>query len=108
MANDGFIMAIVFLPLLAALAVGLTVRFISPKLAQGITCGAMVISAIFSGVIFQEFVHVTTFAQSWQELFGPNGLVYKAQVAPWIISGDFTAGWTLRVDALTAVMLVVV
>ena len=44
----------------------------------------------------------------WRELFGGGGLVYKVNIAPWIVSGDFTAGWTLRVDALTAVMLVVV
>ncbi len=55
----------------------------------------MVISAILSGVIFLDFA------------FGVGG-VHKANVLPWIISGDFVANWTLRVDALTAVMLVVV
>ena len=30
------------------------------------------------------------------------------QIMPWITSGDFTASWTIRVDTLTAVMLVVV
>ena len=32
----------------------------------------------------------------------------RRNLAPWITSGDFSAAWTLRVDALTAVMLVVV
>lgn len=86
---------IVLFPLFAALTVGLFVRSISPKLAHQLTCGAMVISAILSGLVFCDFA------------FG-DVTFYKANVLPWIISGDFVANWTLRVDALTAVMLVVV
>jgi len=99
---------IVFLPLFAALAVGLTVRIISPRLAHWFTCGAMVLSALLSGLVFKEFAGVAMSHEGWHELFGPTGLVYKIQIAPWIMSGDFAAGWTLRVDALTAVMLMVV
>ncbi|MEZ5690338.1 MAG: NADH-quinone oxidoreductase subunit L [Rickettsiales bacterium] len=86
---------LVFLPLLASLAVGLTVRVITPRLSHIITCGGMVLSAIFAGIIFCDFA------------FGSGG-VYKANVLPWIMSGDFIANWTLRVDALTSVMLLVV
>ena len=46
---------LVFLPLIAALIVGLSVRIISPKLAQIITCGAMVASAILAGFVFYDF-----------------------------------------------------
>lgn len=86
---------IVFLPLFAALIVGLFVRSISAKLAHQLTCGAMILSAVLSGLVFWDFA------------FGEGG-VRKVAVLPWIISGDFVANWTLRVDALTAVMLVVV
>jgi len=86
---------IVFLPLFAALIVGLNVRAITPRLSHIITCSAMVISAVLSGMVF------------WGFAFG-DAAMHKANVLPWIISGDFVANWTLRVDALTAVMLVVV
>ncbi|MEQ1789275.1 MAG: NADH-quinone oxidoreductase subunit L [Rickettsiales bacterium] len=86
---------IVFLPLFAALIVGINVRNISSKLAHQLTCGAMIFSAILSGLIFGGFA------------FGEGG-VDKANILPWIVSGDFVANWTLRVDALTSVMLVVV
>ncbi len=86
---------IVFLPLLAALIVGLTVRTISVKLSQQLTCGAMVLSAVLSGFVFLDFA-------------SGIGHAHKANILPWIVSGDFVADWTLRVDALTAVMLVVV
>ncbi len=102
------IQLIVFLPLLAALIVGLTVRSITPKVAQAVTCGAMVLSAVLSGIVFLDFASLATSHLGWRELVGEGGLVMKATIAPWIVSGDFAAHWTLRVDALTAVMLVVV
>ncbi|MDE3060795.1 MAG: NADH-quinone oxidoreductase subunit L [Pseudomonadota bacterium] len=104
------IILLVFLPLLAAVSTGLLVfaGAAQPRLAHKLTCGGMVISALLAGGIFAEFASVAMAQQDWHELFGPGGLVYKVQLAPWIASGDFTAGWTLRVDALTAVMLVVV
>ncbi|MDE3016397.1 MAG: NADH-quinone oxidoreductase subunit L [Pseudomonadota bacterium] len=95
---------VVFLPLIAALAVGLSVRIIPVRAAHAITCGAMVISALLAGIVFSRFVGI----ENWKDAFGAAGLVYKVTIAPWIVSGDFTAGWTLRVDALTAMMLVVV
>lgn len=89
------ILFLVFLPLLAALAVGLNVRTIPLKLAHQLTCWAMIISALLAGVIFAGFA-----SGSWT--------AYKLELANWIIAGDFSAKWALRVDALTAVMLVVV
>jgi len=93
---------LVFLPFIAALTVGLSVRIISPRAAQLITCGAMVISAIFAGLIFSEFAGLAMSVQGWHDLVGGNGLIYKVHVADWITSGDFKSAWVLRVDALTA------
>lgn len=108
MTIDGLILALVFLPLLASLAVGFFVRSITPKLAQTITCGAMVLSAVLAGIIFMDFARIATSHEGWAMLAGVKGLVYKADISDWIHVGDFNAKWTLRVDALTAVMLVVV
>jgi NADH-quinone oxidoreductase subunit L len=102
------IQLIVFLPLVAALMVGLSVRFISPRFAHYITCGAMITSAVLSGYVFMEFASLATSHEGWRSIVGDSGLVYKIPVLTWIASGDFTADWLLRVDALTAVMLIVV
>ncbi len=99
---------LVFLPFIAAIITGLSVRIISPRGAQLLTCGGMVISAICAGVIFSQFAGLAMSEHGWRELVGGSGLVYKVTIAEWINSGDFKSSWVLRVDALTAVMLVVV
>jgi len=106
--ENGIIELIVFLPLLASLVTGFMVRSISPRGAQLLTCSCMIVSALLSGVVFREFAGIAMSSAGWRELIGGTGLVYKAHIAPWIVSGNFSADWTLRVDALTAVMLVVV
>ena len=37
-----------------------------------------------------------------------EGHKYIIQILPWIHSGDFAVDWTVRIDTITAVMLVVV
>lgn len=108
MGENAFISLIVFLPLIAAIITGLWIRSISPRAAQALTCGAMIFSALLSGLVFKEFAAIAMSSTGWSELIGKSGLVYKVHIAPWIASGDLKIGWTLRVDALTAVMLVVV
>ncbi len=86
---------IVFLPLLAALVAGLGGRIIGKLPAKLVTTGALFISCMLSWPIFLEFV------------MGGG----EAQVVPvldWIRSGSLQVDWALRVDTLTAVMLVVV
>ncbi len=86
---------IVFLPLLAAIVAGLGNRAIGNVPAKVITTGALFASAALSWPIFIGF------------LTG-NAEPYVAEVLPWIHSGALNVSWSLRVDALTAVMLVVV
>ena len=86
--------AIVFLPLLAFLIVGTFGRVFGDKPSQWITCGAVIASAILSLVAF------------WQVALGGNPV--KVEIASWIVSGTLDVSWALRIDALTAVMLVVV
>ena len=86
---------IVFLPLLAAAIAGLGNRMIGNVPAKIVTTGALFIACALSWPIFLGF------------LTGAN----QPGVAPvfdWINAGDLHVAWALRVDALTAVMLVVV
>ena len=89
------IVAIVFLPLLAAIVAGLGNRMLGNVVAKSITTGALFISCALSWPIFIGFM--TGALQSD---------VYP--VLTFIRSGDLVVDWALRVDALTSVMLVVV
>jgi NADH-quinone oxidoreductase subunit L len=86
--------AIVFLPLLGCLIAGLFGRVIGPRPSELITTiflfGAMVLSWI-------AFVQVG---------FGHHE--ERIVLFQWMASGDFKVNWALRIDTLTAVMLVVV
>ena len=87
--------AIVFLPLLGFLIAGLFGRSIGHKASEYVTSTLVVISALLSWLTF------FTVALGHGE----------AEVVPllsWIHSGNLTIDWTIRVDTLTAVMLVVV
>jgi len=89
------IVALVFLPLLAAVIAGFGNRMIGNVPAKLITTGAL----------------FTSCALAWPIFFGFLSGASTAQVVPvlhWIGSGDLQVDWALRVDALTAVMLVVV
>jgi len=86
---------IVFLPLLAAIVAGLGNRMIGNLPAKLVTTGALFVGMALSWPIFLGFVAGTEHAQ-------------LHPVLEWIRSGDLQVDWALRVDALTAVMLVVV
>jgi NADH-quinone oxidoreductase subunit L len=89
------ITAIVFLPLLAAIVAGLGGRLIGNFASKLVTTGALFVSMFLSWPIFLSFLSGTAEAGS-------------VQVLPWILSGDLVVNWSLWVDSLTAVMLVVV
>ncbi|AZO37720.1 NADH-quinone oxidoreductase subunit L [Mesorhizobium sp. M2A.F.Ca.ET.037.01.1.1] len=87
--------AIVFLPLLGFLIVGLFGNSLGAKASEYITSGFLVIAAILSWIAF------------FTVGFG-NGEVFTVPVLRWIQSGGIDASWALRIDTLTVVMLVVV
>jgi len=89
------IQLIVFLPLLAAIIAGFGNRAIGKTAAKLITTGALFTSAALSWPIFLGFMAGTETSQ-------------LHPVLAWIHSGDLRVDWALRVDALTAVMLVVI
>jgi NADH-quinone oxidoreductase subunit L len=86
--------AIVFLPLLGFLIAGLFGRWLGSRGAQFVTSGLLVVSAVLSIIAFPNVT------------FG--GVTEHVQIMTWIDSGAFESDWRLRIDALTAVMLVVV
>jgi len=86
---------IVFLPLLAAAVAGLSNKAFGATLPKVVTTGALFIACILSWPIFLHFLQG-----------GAEPMV--APVFSWMASDKFQVAWALRVDALTAVMLVVV
>src|SRR3546814_10489860 len=62
--------------------------------SQIVTCGALLISAALATVVFFDVA------------IGGNARV--TEIFTWFDSGSFEASWSLRVDSLTAVMLIVV
>ncbi|WP_265570540.1 NADH-quinone oxidoreductase subunit L [Sphingomicrobium nitratireducens] len=92
---DLSIKLIVFLPLLAAMIAGLGGRMIGKMPAKLVTTGALFLSCFLSWPIFFGF------------LTGSNAETV-VPVLDFINSGDLSVDWALRVDTLTAVMLVVV
>ena len=89
------ILLIVFLPLAAAIVAGLGNRAIGNVPAKLVTTGALFTSCALSWPIFIAFL-------------GGDAVKTVTPVFEWIRSGSLDIAWALRVDALTAVMLVVI
>jgi NADH-quinone oxidoreductase subunit L len=88
---------IVFLPLLAAAIAGLFCRVIGDRPAQIVTTAALLIAAALSIFVFIRIG------------FGPeSGKLIVVKLFTWIGSGTFDVDWALRLDTLTAIMLIVV
>jgi len=84
----------VFLPLVGSFIAGFFGRQIGDRGAQLVTCTLMVVAAVLSVALFVQI--------------GFNGAAGTVGLFTWIDSGDFVVSWALRMDTLTAVMLVVV
>jgi NADH-quinone oxidoreductase subunit L len=87
--------AIVFLPLLGFLIAGLAGNRIGPRPTEIITTGLLFVSAFLSWATFID-------------IGLGHGHGSAPVVANWFTSGALKVDWALRVDSLTAVMLVVV
>ncbi len=89
------IIIIVFAPLLAAIVAGLGQNFIGKTAAKVITTGGLFLACALSWPIFLGFM-------------SGNEKAYVEPVMQWVQSGALKFDWEFRVDALTAVMLVVI
>ncbi len=83
---------ILFAPLIGALICGFGWRFIGEKAGQIITTALVFLAAILSWVIF--LTH--------------DGVTEQIVLLRWIESGTLTSDWSIRLDRLTAIMLVVI
>ena len=85
---------LLFLPLLGSVISGFFGRFIRDRNSEIITCLFVSISAILSLVIFYEVIF--------------NNYENNIVIAKWISSGSLNVNWSIKIDALSSVMLVVV
>ncbi len=85
---------IVLLPLLGSIISGFFGKKLGAKLCQILTSSFVSISAILSLFIFYK-----VFVQDYSS----NKLIFN-----WISSGDFHVNWSIEIDSLTSVMLVIV
>jgi len=86
---------IVLGPLIAAAFAGLLQRYIGDRIAMILTTASVGLSLALSWPIFVDFV--------WGE--GHERII---ELMPFIHVGDFQSTWSVRIDALSAIMLVVV
>ncbi len=85
---------ILFLPLLGSFISAFFYKRIGDRTCQIITSGFIVTGAILSSIILLETIK--------------TGKVYEYPILNWIKSGSLKLHWSIYVDSLTAVMLVVV
>jgi NADH-quinone oxidoreductase subunit L len=86
--------AVVFLPLLAAVIAGFFGRAIGDRGSQLITCGALLLSAVLGIFLFHDILATEE--------------VPVIPLASWIVAGGVDVSWSLRLDTLSGVMIVVV
>ncbi|MGP3723259.1 NADH-quinone oxidoreductase subunit L [Cereibacter sphaeroides] len=83
---------ILLAPLLGALICGFGWRLIGERAGQVIATALVFLAALLSWIIFLGF----------------DGEMYQVVLLRWIESGSLSTEWAIRVDRLTAIMLVVV
>ena len=88
------VQVLVFLPLVGFLIAGLFGRVIGARASEIVTTGLMLISAALSWIVFMRV--------------GYGDGAERIMLGQWFASGGLVVDWALRVDTLTAVMLVVV
>jgi len=86
--------AVVFLPLIAAVIAGFFGRVIGDRGAQLVTCGALLLSAVLGCFLFRDILG--------------SDEVRVIPLASWIVAGGVDVAWSLRLDTLSGVMIVVV
>ncbi|MEZ0278468.1 MAG: NADH-quinone oxidoreductase subunit L [Methylibium sp.] len=86
--------AILFLPLIGAIFAGFFGRLVGARLAEIVTTTLRMIVMLLSWLAFYQVAML--------------GQEERIAILPWIESGDLKTAWSLRIDTLTAVMLVVV
>ncbi len=87
-------LSIIALPLIASIISGFFGKYIGDRNSEIVTSLLVSISAVFSALVLYEVI---------QNQYEDNILI-----ATWINSGSLEVNWSMKIDALSAVMLVVV
>ncbi|OCX61130.1 NADH-quinone oxidoreductase subunit L [Thioclava sp. SK-1] len=83
---------ILFAPLLGAIIGGFGWRLITEKGAMALTTGLLFLSCVLSWVLF----------------LGHDGTLQQIDLFTWVTSGDLDTSWSIRLDRLTVIMLIVI
>ena len=83
---------ILFAPLIGSLIAGFGWRYIGEKGAQWVTTGLLFLACLLSWIVF----------------LGHDGHTHYIHILDWIRSGTLDTAWAIRLDRLTAIMLIVV
>ena len=86
--------SIIALPLIASIISGLFGKFIGDRNSEIVTSLLVSISAILSAVVLYEVIF--------------NNYQDNIIIATWINSGTLDVNWSMKIDPLSAIMLVVV
>ena len=86
--------ALLFLPLLASITSGFFGKSIGDRKSGIVTSVFVSISALLSLILFYEVI--------------VNDYTNNVVIATWINSGTLNVNWSIKIDALSSVMLVVV
>ena len=86
--------SILALPLIASIISGFFGKFIGDRNSEIVTSLLVSISAILSAIVFYEVIF--------------NQYEENIMIATWINSGSLEVNWSMKIDALSSVMLVVV
>ncbi|MDE4174021.1 NADH-quinone oxidoreductase subunit L [Phaeobacter sp. PT47_59] len=83
---------LLFAPLVGAVICGFGWKFIGEKAAMITATGLLFLSAVLSWTVFLTF----------------DGVTQNIEILRWIESGSLSTSWGIRLDRLTAIMLIVV
>lgn len=83
---------ILFAPLVGALICGFGWKFIGEKAAMWTATGLLFLACLLSWIVFFTF----------------DGVTQQIEIMRWIESGSLSTSWAIRLDRLTAIMLIVV
>ena len=87
-------LTLLFLPLLASIISGFFGKYIGDRNSEIVTSLFVSISSILSLFIFYNVIY--------------EGYENNVVIASWINSGSLNVNWSIKIDALSSVMLVVV
>ncbi|UWR93449.1 NADH-quinone oxidoreductase subunit L [Phaeobacter inhibens] len=83
---------LLFAPLVGAIICGFGWKFIGETAATWTATGLLFLSALLSWIVFLSF----------------DGVTQSIEIMRWIESGSLSTSWAIRLDRMTAIMLIVV